>query len=90
MFNSRPWHVAKEATPARLDSQAALARGISTTIRKGIMTDDEGHLMNQFEITDGKKTIFHFRGHQCERLDDSINYAKKGGRYVRPLGSEPI
>lgn len=90
MFNSRPWHVAKEATPARLDSQAALARGISTSFRKGIMTDDGGRLMNQFEITDGKKAIFHFPGHKCERLDDAISHAKKGRRYTKPLGSEPI
>ena len=54
------------------------------------MTDDEGHLMNQFEITDGKKTIFRFRGHRYERLDNAIYYAKKGGRYTKPLGSEPI
>jgi hypothetical protein len=83
-------HVAKEATSAQLDSQTGLTRAISTSFRERIMTDDGGHLMNQFEITDGKKTIFHFRGHKCERLDDSINYAKKGGRYTKPLGSEPI
>ena len=90
MCTSRPWHVAKEATPARLDSRAASARGISMSFRKAIMTDNEGHRMNQFEITDGKKTIFHFRSHRYERLDDAIYYAKKGGRYTKPLGSEPI
>ena len=53
------------------------------------MTDEEKRAMDQFGITCEKKTIFHFQGHRYERLNDALNYAKKAGRYAKPLGSEP-
>ena len=41
------------------------------------MTDEEKQLMDQYEITYESKTIFHYRGHSYDRLDDALNYAKK-------------
>ena len=41
------------------------------------MTDEEKKLMDQYEITCETKTIFHYRGHRYDRLDDALNYAKK-------------
>ena len=41
------------------------------------MNNEEKKLMDQHEITYETKTIFHFRGHRYDRLDDALSYAKK-------------
>ncbi len=45
--------------------------------REQVMTDEEKRDMEQFGITSETKTIFHFKGHKYDRLDDALNYAKK-------------
>lgn len=41
------------------------------------MTDEEKQLMDQYGVTCETKTIFHYRGHRYDRLDDALNFAKK-------------
>jgi len=41
------------------------------------MTDEEKELMNQYGITGGAKTVFHFQEHKHDRLEDAVSHAKK-------------
>lgn len=41
------------------------------------MTDEEKQLMNKFETTYEAKTIFYYSGYRYERMNNTINYAKK-------------
>ncbi|NKC01947.1 MAG: hypothetical protein GKR90_26075 [Pseudomonadales bacterium] len=52
------------------------------------MTDEETRLMDEHGITCETKTVYHFRTHKYDRLQDALNYAKIVGRHSKPFEDE--